>query len=353
MEKQQISQAVSRNVNLDLIKLMSCFAVVGLHTLNRNISIFNSVLYLLCGFAVPVFFASSGYMLFQKKEATWKYVFHKIINILRVVVIWTSAMFFIELIARLCFKKSIDNYGILSLPLSILKCFIQQGRFYQFWYFGAMIIIYLLLPFMIKIARGKGNANNGMALFKCWLIFAVFSIIIQGISLIYNTPLQANVIQTFRIWSWLQYFLLGGVMIYAVPFIKEKMSIVLHGVLTVVFSAIIPIWQNIAGCCIINETRAEFYYDDILTIIWVMLIFSYIMRISLNGSYIQTLIRNLSPLTMGVYIIHPLVIIVIKKVISVNSPITAVVAWAAVSVIAFVASFVISRLPYGKKLITL
>ena len=43
------------NHNLDLVKVFACIAVVGLHTLHKDISVINSTLYYLCGFAVPVF----------------------------------------------------------------------------------------------------------------------------------------------------------------------------------------------------------------------------------------------------------------------------------------------------------
>lgn len=45
----------TRNTNLDLLRIMGCMAVVGLHTLQKDLSIINSTLYYICGFAVPAF----------------------------------------------------------------------------------------------------------------------------------------------------------------------------------------------------------------------------------------------------------------------------------------------------------
>ena len=55
-----------RNINLDMVKIIACISVIGLHTSQKDISAFNAALYYLCGFAVPVFFMSSGYILLDK-----------------------------------------------------------------------------------------------------------------------------------------------------------------------------------------------------------------------------------------------------------------------------------------------
>ena len=46
-----------RNVNLDGLKLLACFAVIGLHvfTYNYNNTIITYIHYM-CGYAVPIFF---------------------------------------------------------------------------------------------------------------------------------------------------------------------------------------------------------------------------------------------------------------------------------------------------------
>lgn len=48
----------NRDASIDLLKIISCVAVVGLHTINKDASSMNSVLYYLCGFAVPMFFCN-------------------------------------------------------------------------------------------------------------------------------------------------------------------------------------------------------------------------------------------------------------------------------------------------------
>ena len=52
-----------RNTNIDLVRIVACIAVVGLHTFPREQSVGTLLAYYLCGFAIPFFFMSSGFFL--------------------------------------------------------------------------------------------------------------------------------------------------------------------------------------------------------------------------------------------------------------------------------------------------
>ena len=56
-------QTDRRDCSIDLIRVIACVAVVGLHTFPKDLSLVTASLYYLCGFAVPFFFMSSGYFL--------------------------------------------------------------------------------------------------------------------------------------------------------------------------------------------------------------------------------------------------------------------------------------------------
>ena len=75
---------------------MACIAVVGLHTFPKDLSTVTASLYYLCGFAVPVFFMSSGYFLLNRGEVSYKYAVQKCIGIIRVVFLWNSIIFILK-----------------------------------------------------------------------------------------------------------------------------------------------------------------------------------------------------------------------------------------------------------------
>ena len=49
----------TRDCNIDIIRVIACVAVVGLHTFPKDLSVVTASLYYLCGFAVPFFFIIS------------------------------------------------------------------------------------------------------------------------------------------------------------------------------------------------------------------------------------------------------------------------------------------------------
>lgn len=71
------------------------------------------------------------------------------------------------------------------------------------------------------------------------------------------------------------------------------------------------VYQNIAGRILLHNLYAEYFYDSIFTVLWVVVLFMWVMRLNLSVE-LSNVIKRLSPLTMGIYIIHPLVIRVAK-----------------------------------------
>ena len=78
----------TRNYNIDLLKILMCIGVVGIHTINASLSSFHYVISLLMIVCMPLFFMINGYLLLKKDKITYKYAFQKIIKILFVVFGW-------------------------------------------------------------------------------------------------------------------------------------------------------------------------------------------------------------------------------------------------------------------------
>ena len=192
-----------RNTNIDFLKFLSCIAVIGLHTLRKDLSIANAWMYYLCGFATPVFFFASGYILLQRKEISYKYCFKKIVRILRIVLIWDVGVNLGILILKILLDKDIDF--VTFVKDMTYRSLIQKGTMWQFWYLGAMMLLYLLLPIIHKIVY-----ENTKKWTCFWGAFVGVCACIQLFSVIAGYPIQASVIQTFRLWTWIQYFSLGG-----------------------------------------------------------------------------------------------------------------------------------------------
>lgn len=334
----------SRVTAIDLLKLMGCVAVVGLHTLNKDVSNYNAFLYFACGFAVPIFFATSGFFLLNRGKVTYKYTFDKICGIVRLVMLW-NIIFWVYNIAKTFFKNEI-TFKDLFYPIEIIKFFLQKGNCWHFWYLGALILVYFCLPKLSRISEKKKSDFTILLFTICMCI--------QMISIYVGYPIQAKVIQTFRIWTWLLYFLIGGYMSRANESISKYLSVNLHGVLMVFISLFIIIYQMYIGSNIITYIgkpnimmNAEYFYDSIFTVAWIIILFTFILRININKKIIN-IIEILSKFTIGVYCIHPLFVNVLSCFLVIDSFFEAILYWGLVLFLSFLTSLIISKSRIGK-----
>lgn len=97
-----------------------------------------------------------------------------------------------------------------------------------------------------------------------------------------------------------------------------------------------------------NLVSCEFYYDSIFDMIWVLLLVTFFLRISIKNEATIKLIKMTQPLTLGAYIIHPLVLTVIIRFFEINSLIEAICFFAAVTICTFAVTYIIFKIPLGK-----
>lgn len=332
------------NYNLDLVKIFACIAVVGLHTLQKDISLLNALLYYACGFAVPAFFMSTGYILLNRFDINKKYSVKKIKNILKIVLIWSLLLFCAKIlfVAILTKKNEIQILEFLKIAVGSV---VQRGKLWQFWYLGALILVYMILPILLK------NREN---ILKIWLVLVVISVCVQIVSYIIGQPLQSYCIQTFRIWTWLQYFILGGLIgkYKKEEFELKKMNFKKHTIIFFAFTILVVVYQNYIGKFVLHNSYAEYFYGSIITVTWLIILFTWIMNLTLSQKIIN-IIKYIVPVTMGVYIVHPLIISIIMRVILINTILKSFLFFVFIVFISFVIVRIMYKIPILKELIKL
>lgn len=311
-----------RNCNIDLIRIIACAAVVGLHTFSKDLSVVTASLYYLCGFAVPFFFMTSGYFLLNRGYVDANYSFHRTIVVFRIVFCWNAISVVFKLIKQLLIGEEI-TVGWLTIPLECVKSLVQKGNMWQFWYMGALLIICLMLPTISRFSK-KGK--------RVLIAFAgVIAVAFEIISIVSGSPVQASIIQTFRIWTWVFYFVLGSEMGRITEILVSKINVRLHIVIAIAFTIINIVYQNYAGVYLIapdNGMRlhAEYFYDSLLEIVWIIVIFTLLLRVNISDS-IRIIVERVASLTMGIYIIHPLLMRITVKIIGNTSLIRVFIYW--------------------------
>lgn len=276
-----------RNLNLDLIKIIAMVFVVGLHTGTRfyigDIEVNYYYIWTICGTAIPLFFTVSGYLLLGRKNIDWNYSAKKIWGIVRFVFVVCWIYWLIMLI--LTQEPHWDK-----LYKDPLGAFLMGGAFWQFWYFGAMNIIYFLYPTLNKLYLEKQKA------FIClFIIITVMCAVVYLLNILTPGTFEEKLPQSLRIWNWLMYFCLGGI----IKKYAQKIDWKRVFLLAIAYCTQLIIVSNINPVMF----KPDYNYASPLTLLYIYFIFQALNNLSVQK--ISNSIKWLSPLFLPVYTIHP------------------------------------------------
>lgn len=144
-----------------------------------------------------------------------------------------------------------------------------------------------------------------------WIVLVLICTFIQAFSILNRHSLQQEVVQTLRIWTWGQYFFLGWIMRFIIQRINRfKKSTIFLFILWCVCDVI---YQLFVGKNILGIWSTEYFYDSFITIIWLVLFFSVFYNIKLSDKT-RIVVEKLSELSLGVYIVHPMIIGILRAV---------------------------------------
>lgn len=266
-----------RNQSIDLIKIIAMYGVIALHSTHDYIGgefCPSFVAYSLAVCAIPLFFCVSGYLLLGR-EYSWSYPIKKIIGVFRFVAI-ASIIFW-------CLNKQFTLNAYIDLCFG---SYIAASSLYQFWYFGSMIIIYLLLPLLNYIYKKRRLfiiCLIGLGLIEC----GVFAAILR-----HGAHIEGNITQTFRLWNHIFYFMLGGCL--------HRYRFSVHWSAIPICAAVVVMMQYFCNG-LIGTTLCEYYYSSVPVMLFVVSIFVVVLNLNIKGNW---LIRELSVLFLPVYTFH-------------------------------------------------
>ena len=320
-----------RNLGLDLLKIFSCIGVVALHSTMPGFTLeqynVSAYLYYLGTYAIPLFFMVNGYFLLNKKELTYSYVFSKIAGILTVVSVWNILIWLVR-----------RDFTVNPLR-KIIGSLVQKGYFYQFWFFGSLIIIYLTLPII------KKEFEKSYSYFVILLILIVIGIVIEIINtFIIHKPIQQYVPQTFRLWTWFFYYILGGYLgkINIQEIKLTKLIIISFSIIFIIS----PILLFYLAKNVYHNIFAEYFYDAMIVKIVSTGLFILFVKIEKHIVLKNNeLIVMLSSLTMGVYIVHTFILARVVKYIDTSVSYNTII----ILIITLSISFFISRIIWSIK----
>lgn len=337
---EKLEGKVKRNLSLDVLKILACFSVVILHVFGRKMNIGNSMIYYMATFAIPIFFMVNGFLLMNKEVITYQYVMKKIIRMIVVIIVWNI----IIALGNFVIKQELINPIIESI-----KNLIQQGTFYQFWFFGSLMLLYSILPKLHKWLKENKRTYQIVLITLFFICIAIDVInIIWGIR--GEEIITSKIIQTFRLWTWLFYFLLGGYIgKYDLEIkYKERLNFKAMGIMIISF---VILYQYLIGKYIFKDFHAEYFYDNIFIMLYSVLIFKGML--SKKCEKYHGMIEKISNCIMGIYILHPFIIRLIGKFYNYENTMVNLFVLLLTIGMSMLISIIITKIPKLKKMITI
>jgi len=150
----------------------------------------------------------------------------------------------------------------------------------------------------------------------------------------------------------MQYYFMGAFLSRKKAQICENISLRANIVIAAVMTLICFIYQPAVGKSLLNEMHAEYFYDDIVVTSWVFFLTLLLLRVHISDRT-GNMIRILSSLTLGVYIVHPFIIDLTLEFFKPEWIGYRAIVFIAVSVLSFSFVYVVKRIPLLRRLVML
>ena len=340
----------NRTIQFDVLKIIAAFAVVWLHTSAQNFdecypsfewdirNFYDS----LVRWSVPIFIMVSGALfLNQNKQIKIRTLYSK--NIIRLVLVFLFWSFVY------CAYGGIGENGCIGFIENIL-----YGPFH-FWFLKVLIGLYICVP----ILRPVVTNTKSELYFICLSLVTAFIIPMLFPFIGFFSDAARNYAEksydAFNIkiaLGYVGYFVLGHYLSHLVVSKNVKKCLCLLGVMSVVA---VCGFTKFASNNIGVPWVGLYAYNNLFVLFEASAVFVVLKDIRISQKYYDVLIR-LSKLSLGVYVIHPLVMSIMLDLWGINSaslnplffiPVFAVM----IFVVSYSFSYVMSKVPLIKKFI--
>ena len=134
---------------------------------------------------------------------------------------------------------------------------------------------------------------------------SVCGIVRQVISYLIHEPVQSQFCQPFRMWTWLQYSMLGAMMPQITDAVAKRLPLAGHILLTLAAYPLLVSYQVFVGNVLLRNDYAEYLYDSVSMILIVTVVFSLALRFSQRAAQKgKTIASGIAMLSVGVFPVH-------------------------------------------------
>lgn len=310
---------------IQYLRVIACLAIIVIHVSDDKLdettglywwiqNIFDSI----SRWGVPVFFMITG-ITFLDKDISIKKMYKK--YILRMVIIYL----FWSTLYTLIFMD-FNNISLMNIVESIIK------GYYHLWFIYAIIGLYMIIPFLKKIVENKNITEYFLIIW--FLIGSIFYTLgeIPQLENLY-TVIQER-LSLFFVLGYSGYCVLGYYIYKYNIFYEKRKFIYILGILGVVITIFVAQ---------VNKGENTFIYENMLpsVILMSMAIFT-LFRSNKVLNEKHDYLLTMANYTLGIYLIHPLILRVIKDIGINTTIISPLIMIPIMTVIVFIASIIIT-----------
>lgn len=347
-----LKEQTKRTYHIDILNIMACFSVVVLHSTGEVFSFgasgtwFAALLMQTLGhFSVPVFFMLSGATLLNYRERyTTRDYFIKRFNKIGIpFIFWT------------CIYVLWNQFEMKAPPITglmdVVNIFLNNGATNIFWFFYALIPIYLLIPVLSLVDWQKNRRTLIYLLALCFFFNEILPILSRfaGINITSYADLP------FKI-SYIDYALLGYFLQNTDLTNLQRKIIYAGGVLGFI--------GMFAGTWLISQPIGktdDFFmnYHSLFCYLMAVAVFVLVRSLCDNGISAKieesktgkSLLKSLSGASFGIYLVHYLVIMKLFEQVEFFHPVALMVTEAiTVYLISLGITLLIKRIPLIKRI---
>lgn len=310
----------ARVVYFDWLNVAACFSVVVLHATGDVFNFSNSgtwfvaiMLQAVCHFSIPVFFMLAGATLmdYRQRYSTREFFQHRLKRLGIPFLFWTVFYIF--------WNTCIMGAPLPSSPLEIVNIFLQNKASNIFWFFYALIPVYLLIPIFSLIDWKKHRRILCYILIICLLYNQIFPLITRfsGLSLVSYADFPLK-------FSYFDYVFLGY-------FLKD-LKLTRGRFWVILIIGIVGFIGMVGGTWIISngsgQTDSSFMdYHSLFCYMMAVAVFTLARFFAEKRAHIkgQKLFRSLSGISFGVYLMHLVTLTILTRYMSFQHPIISMV----------------------------
>lgn len=276
-----------RNLSLDLLKIISMIMIVILHLLSKGNGLHSTIvahrnlswlIETFCSCAVDVYVIISGYFLYEG-NFSW----NKVFKIWRQV--WFYSILFLIIFFIFCYKISFTELMFSIFPITFKE---------NYWFITCYLFMYIASPFLNLMLK---SISEDMHFNICIFIIVVFSVI--SIFLPYESRLDVTNGYSI-IWFISLYIISAYLKRKNIQTRNNKKFLFLYFVICAIIFLIYLIFNKFG---LIYYDRL-YWYSSITVLFSAISLVLYFKDFQIKNKYLLSFIKKVSPLTLGVYLIH-------------------------------------------------